>query len=560
MADKEQKVDVPVPIDKVQEKTNTAIKHFHGRAKIILPFSKEKFLAGNTEEIVNRIIQYLPYVVRIHRQNAQDIGYLYDYYRGIQPILNKEKTVRPDINHIVEENHAFEIVEFKKAYEYGEPVQYVQKGEKDIENIAPQISALNTYMDSQDKSTADKQICEWDTIAGTAYRYVDVGKNDDETPFIMSVPDPRQTFIVYSNSIREEVLFSGFINYEIDPLNVGPINYSTCPNEITIYTDDFIAKFSGTYMDNVMSYAPIQQRVPIAEGLEENMLVYPLTIKGNRIIEYPLNNARIGLIEIVMSALDAINQIKSNLVDDIDQFVQSLLVFVNQDIDVEDLKKLVLAGAIKVVSSDPNKPADVKLLESTLNHTDVKSITDDLYQNVLTICGIPRLNDAPSGGDTGQARLIGEGWTMADERAKQDELSFKKSEKKFLKLAIQISKENSNFDGSEENCIKDLASKDVEIKFNRNKSDNLLVKTQGLMNMMSSQVEPSVAFTTSGLFSDPNEVFNKSKKYYGENFWKKEEKSNDDQKSIPNITDNTNLPFNKDEGNETNEEHEKKRK
>lgn len=550
MADTKQKVDIPVPIDEVQKKTNSAIKHFHGRAKIILPFSKEKFLDGTIENIVERIVQYLPYVTRIHRQNAEDIGYLFDYYRGIQPILNKEKTVRPDINHIVEENHAFEIVEFKKAYEFGEPVQYVQKGEKEIERIAPQISKLNAYMDLQNKSTADKQICEWDTIAGTAYRYIDASKGDDETPFIMSVPDPRQTFIVYSNSIREEVLFSGFINYEIDPLNVGPINYTTCPNEITIYTDDFIAKFKGTYTENIMSYEPIEQRIPLIDSEEEISLVYPLAIKGNRIIEYPLNNARIGLIEIVMSSLDAINQIKSNLTDDIDQFVQSLLVFVNQDVDAEELKKLVSAGAIKVVSSDPNKPADVKLLETTLNHTDVKSITDDLYQNILTICGIPRLNDAPSGGDTGQARLIGEGWTMADERAKQDELSFKKSEKKALKLAINISKENKNFEGNDENCIKDLEAKDIDIKFNRNKSDNLMVKTQGLINMKTAQVDPSVAFATSGLFSDPNEVFNKSKKHYGKNFWNDESKNKEtNNTNIPNITDNINLPTNKDKEN-----------
>ena len=92
MADTKQKVDIPVPIDEVQKKTNSAIKHFHGRAKIILPFSKEKFLDGTIENIVERIVQYLPYVTRIHRQNAEDIGYLFDYYRGIQPILNNIAT------------------------------------------------------------------------------------------------------------------------------------------------------------------------------------------------------------------------------------------------------------------------------------------------------------------------------------------------------------------------------------------------------------------------------------------------------------------------------------
>ena len=118
------------------------------------------------------------------------------------------------------------------------------------------------------------------------------------------------------------------------------------------------------------------------------------------------------------------------------------------------------------------------------------------------------------GGDTGQARLLGEGWTMADERAKQDELSFKKSEKQFLKLILNICKHK--------NKIINLKISDIDIKFTRNKSDNLLVKTQGLMNMKQSQVSPDIAFAICGLFSDPNDVYTKSKKYFGEDFWKTE--------------------------------------
>ena len=60
---------------------------------------------------------------------------------------------------------------------------------------------------------------------------------------------------------------------------------------------------------------------------------HPLIIKGHRIIEYPLNSSRIGIIELVMSLLNALNRISSADLDDVEQFVQSLLVFVNQDID-----------------------------------------------------------------------------------------------------------------------------------------------------------------------------------------------------------------------------------
>lgn len=151
-------------------------------------------------------------------------------------------------------------------------------------------------------------------------------------------------------------------------------------------------------------------------------------------------------------------------------------------------------------------------------HSETKIVTDDLYNNILTVCGVPRLNNKPSGGDTGQARLLGEGWTMADERAKQDELAFKKSERRLLKLILKICNYKKK--------LQNLKISDIDIKFTRNKSDNLIVKTQGLMNMKEAQVTPDIAFTICGLFSDPNDVYAKSKNYYGDNFWKEDKINN----------------------------------
>lgn len=103
---------------------------------------------------------------------------------------------------------------------------------------------------------------------------------------------------------------------------------------------------------------------------------------------------------------------------------------------------------------------------------------------------------------------------MADERAKQDELSFKKSERQFLKLILRICKYKGK--------LKTLKISDIDIKPTRMKSDNLLVKTQGLQNMKDAQVPPEIAFTICGLFSDPNDVYAKAKAYYGDDFWKSE--------------------------------------
>ena len=481
---------------------------YFGRRTIFSSLEKKDLTA-------EKILEILPQVLREHEHNRNEIDYLYNYYKGKQPIINKIKAVREDINNKVLENHAFEIVEFKKAYIYGEPIQYVQKGKEENKEINDDLSALNKFMENVDKSTLDKDLAEWQYICGTGYRWIDVNKtekgdrDDDEAPYEMAIPDPRETFVVYNSGIKKEQLFSG--NYCYVSENIMNSDGTLTINKhrvITIYTEDKMFKIKETAgMFELMNF-----ELPVTSGKPEIIQEYPLVVKGHRIIEYPLNQARLGLIELVMSGLNAINQIKSDDLDGIDQFVQALLVFINQEVDIDTFKKLIAAGAIEVTTNDPGKPADVKLLTSQLLHSETKIVTDDIYNNILTICGIPRLNNKPTGGDTGQARLLGEGWTMADARAKQDEASFKKPEKQAIKLALKICKKNGE--------LKNIKISDIDIKFTRNKSDNLLVKTQGLMNLKEAQVAPDVAFTTCGLFSDPNDAFAKSQQYFGNMFWK----------------------------------------
>ena len=540
------------------ESSNTdnqfAIREYHGRYKITLPMTKEEFESEGTSKTISRIIDALPYVMTAHNKNAQAIDYLFNYYKGKQPILNKKKVVREDINHIVVENHAFEIVEFKKSFLYGDPIQYIQKGNKNTKSLSKEVSALNDYCENIGKAEDDKQLAEWQYICGTAYRYVDQNKfveeDEDAAPFITSVPDPRYTFVVYSNSIKEEVLFSGFIRSRDKDLN--PLSLMLNPNGsevvITIYTDDFYLELVG---QDVLGTNPIFNIIPQSVVIGNKTVPvdsYPLQIKGNRIIEYPLNNARLGLVELILSILDAINQIKSNDVDDIDQFVQSLIVFINQQVDVEEFKKLLQAGAIEVRSEDATRPADVKQLTSQLVHSETKVVTDDLYEKALTICGVPRLTDNSGGGDTGTAASISGGWTMATERAKQDMVSFKRADVRAQQLIVRFCKY------FKPEIFKKLTVNDIGIRFSFNTSSNLLVKTQGLMNMKSAQVAPMDAFEKSGIFADSLEAFNRAQDYYGESFWKVEDKTsggNTSEEEMPkNITysddpdqyDSTNLP------------------
>ena len=89
----------------------------YGRKMII---SKRKSIQ-TSEEALDELNNALP----IHNQNRREINYLYTYTSGDQPILYRQKDVRPEINNKIVENHALEITRFMMAQNCGEPIQYV---------------------------------------------------------------------------------------------------------------------------------------------------------------------------------------------------------------------------------------------------------------------------------------------------------------------------------------------------------------------------------------------------------------------------------------------------
>ena len=131
---------------------------------------------------------------------------------------------------------------------------------------------------------------------------------------------------------------------------------------------------------------------------------------------------------------------------------------------------------------------------------------DYIYQTVLTITGVPDRR-ASAGGNTGQALIVGQGWANAESRAVATELMFKRSESRFLKLILRLLEEDDVYN------LDQIQLSDIDIKFTRNKTDNLLVKTQGLQNMLEAGIHPRTTIEVSGLFSDPEQVFVDSLEY-----------------------------------------------
>lgn len=415
------------------------------------------------------LLSVLEKALSTHGKNRGEIQYLYDYYKGKQPIRNRTKEIRPEINNKIVVNRANEIVSFKVSYLMGEPVQYVSRSKDDI---SENLNRLNEYVFAEDKAAKDTELAKWFTICGTAYRMVlpDKNKEEDESPFEIYTLDPRYSFVVYHSGLGNKPM-----------MGVKTVLLEDNTELHSIYTSNM--------------YFEVKDGVIIKEE-KHSLGVVP-------IIEYPANPERLGAFEIVIGLLDAINETASNRLDGVEQFIQALLILKGVDIDSEEFKTLKENGGLKVPLE-----GDAYYLIQELNQTQTQTLVDDMYDTVLTICGMPNRNGGSSTSDTGSAVIMRDGWTNAESRAKDTETMFKMSEKRFLKIAIQFANTLRNMD---------LKLSAIDIRFTRRNYENIQVKSQVLTTMLNNdKIHPRLAFAHSGLFVDPELAYTQSVEYAAE--------------------------------------------
>ena len=442
------------------QKLQDLVRGEYGRKTAYVDFTE--VTPDNLLKIVNKGVSTLNW-------NRGIIRYLRDYYKGDQPALYRQKTVRDDINNPVVENHAFEIVSFKNAQTYGEPVQCVST--KNDENVNIAVDRLNEYNRNANKYLVDIECGEWTSCVGTGFKAIQRKKG--EVPYRLVAPSPMNTIVVYSTITYEPLL-------AIQQLKDTEGNmYYQCFSE---------------YLEYIVQNGKLISSQIHAFG-------------GIPIVEYPNNADRLSDIELVISMLDAINEMQSNRVDGIAQFVQSWFKFKDCDIDEEVFAKMKMNGALVVKSTNGSGNADVSLLTQELNQEGSQVAKDDIWDNALSILAIPNRESQNSGGDTSGAVQLRAGHDMARQRANLKDQYVSAADKKLNTVALNVIRQAK---GVSECPITEM---DYEIHIVHSPTDNLLVKSEALEILLRSGIHPLVAVKVSGLWTDAEKVFLQSKPY-----------------------------------------------
>jgi len=450
-------------------------------------FGRLDIYASSDEITPDNVVSELNTALPYHVQNLLQEDFLYWYRRNVQPILHRHKDVRPEIMNIVQENHADEICTFKNGYFLTQPAFYTARRE----GAQGKVDKLNEFLYRSYKQVADDKIVNWFHTVGKGVLYVEPDRdNDPETPVHCYALDPRSAFVVYSLRPGNEPVMG---------VNMVVVDDRA---KFDVFTRKWIFHLSGGVTGKMLTTQVNSSFLATAVSVDS---VEPNALGLIPIIEYRYNSVNMGAFEAVLPLLDAINNVISNRIDGVEQFIQSLAVATNCEFpDGTTANDIQKAGMIVLKSIGENK-ADFKILSEQLNQSETQVLVDHLYEQVLRICAMPSTTKGgTSTSDTGAAVLARDGWFNADCAARNCADLFRESNRQFDRIFVEILKRRG---------LLDISLNDFELNIVRNETANIQSKAQAFNTMLSSGLHPELAAYKSGISNDPVADMKMSDKY-----------------------------------------------
>lgn len=475
---------------------------FQGIKRIEIPKTDADFMPDKNFGI-DTIKKYLPQILSTHQSNADKEKQLYEYYLGEQDIHQKQRLYQKDCenNNQIVENHAFRQVNFKVGMITGEKRDYTYK----VGSKGDDLKFLDYYFTDVDFFAKDKELKEWiystgigvsfvaprtdiiepmgiDSVTGNqTFGYSKSYDVNTEAPFDLSILDPKDNFVVYSSGRNKEPLFCVSI-VEVD------VGNEIIDTRKELYIETRYANFKTT---SDIGYGDIQE----IEKVSEKFLKYiPM-------IEHSTNRSRLGIVELNYDLFNSVNTLISSVADMIVDNANVILVFKNTDISAEQVLEMKQAGAIIISDANGGGTADLDTIKIEINYEGLNTYYEQRVSQMYDIASVALASgQVTSGGDTGQARLLGGGWNNSYTMANNDITTLLKGDYLVLKQILMICKQVPN------NPVNELSASQIDIKYRINQNDNFLVKAQGIAQLAGVNFPKEEIIKASGLFSDTNTV------------------------------------------------------
>lgn len=452
---------------------------------------------------IEAILPYLQYVLGEFQKNRRKIRKNWKVFENQHNILEKKRRYDDDsdVNNVVATPYLYEMVCFKSGYAFGNPKEYAQSTEEQTEAL----KFLNRYCKDANERSKDKNVAVYNYALGSGYYFIEPRKDnfdsEFESPYVIYDKSPETCAKVYSSYNGEpelfDVLFTDLSKFDE---NGGKQNVTI----LSIYLPDMY--YEVEYNSDFQYPANFKE-------LTEKRKARPI-YKMLPLVEKYSNESRLGIIELCMSIQDAIDKLNSNQIDNVEDLVNELLVFMNtvlgkdQDEEAMFLKNAKRNGVIVLNDKNPDIKADVKTLSNKLDYNGIMAIINNLKRDMFDSCGVPiPSSDISSGGMNNGAAEKGNGYDNAYNRILDDYNSFEIADREVLKRKLFICKSFAN------SKLNDLFASDIDIKYNPNMSDNMLTKSQSYTNFVEHDVPPVLAIQWCRIQNDAITPANQIKKY-----------------------------------------------
>lgn len=461
------------------------VHDLRGRQQILLPIKAEDL----NPELISKVFNYC---LNIHKKNVEEMELLEDYFFGKRAITERVKNIRPDIDNKVRVNYPVKIVVDLNSYFLEKPITWTSKSGSSSEDI----ETLSKVLKAENKDKLDMELAQNVGLYGVAYRgQFAENPRENDYPLLLSNHSPLDTFIVKSSFAGNEDLFSVNIVDELDEKELQDGNVQTVETYLIYTATEY---FTLKETDN---------------GFEIDGAAQKHHYGFIPIVEFANNQWRSGDFEMVIDLLDALDKLYSDRLNAVEQYVQSILVFINCEITDDDIESLSenLAISIKSYKGSTNQggldSSDVKFVTAPLNQTDTQALADEIEGYITALTGIMTRSNRPGGGqDTGEAVYLRDGGRDMETIARIKEASFSGSERKCLRIISNILSANN---------IVNVDHSDIEIKFTRNASNNILNKAHAISILNGTKIlEPADTLSVVGISSSPVDMAKRGVAYW----------------------------------------------
>lgn len=431
---------------------------------------------------IDTIKPYLSTIFDIFRSNSRQIRADYDSYCLEHEILGKQRKHNGEANNIVLSPHIRSMVQWKTGYTVGNPIKYAQSKSTQTDDI----TTLNKYIRNSNKMSIDKQVAEWAYSTGVGYYFIQPKRKDfnvkHEAPFDIFCVEADTCAKVYSSYLGNEPLLD-LLYIPIE--EIDRYGNKTKREVLGIYLSDFyyeLEKDGSEFTITNKQKRGLYRYLPLVEMTYHNM---------------------IGISATARSLQHAIDNIASNGVDNIEDIVNEIWVFINTSLGktleekAQNLKAMKSMGAVEINSPNPELKPDIKSIATKLNLNDVMTTRQILLREMYDTNGVPvASSDISSGNVTKGGGEVANGYENAYNRALDDKNAFMPCQRDILERIIYICQKTPK-------CkLDELQASEIEIKYCFNMSDNILTKTQAYVNLSQVGVPPAIALEKTKLSND----------------------------------------------------------